>query len=136
MNIAQNWIPSTDMILYGFEVRNTIRMPKPLWWRIWNLPTSHQAIIYRRALLSPAYRFNESYRFLADYEHFLRLPLKDLNIISVNHLLVKNENYGTDSHLKSVCGEVKMALLMNGYPLWICKLITGMKWLYLSCALK
>ena len=134
--IARNWLPNVDMLLFGFEVRNAVRMPKPLWWRIWNIPTSHQAIIYRPALLAPAYRFNESYRFLADYEHFLRLPLTSLNIISIDHLLVKNENYGTDGHLKLVCEEVKMALLMNNYPLWMCKLLTRMKWWYLSRALK
>jgi len=135
-NIARNWLPSVDMLLYGFEVRNTIRMPKPLWWRIWNIPTSHQAVIYRLSLLAPAYRFNESYRFLADYEHFLRLPLTSLNTVSIDHLLVKNENYGTDGHLTLVCEEVKMALLMNNYPLWMCKLLTRMKWWYLSRALK
>jgi glycosyltransferase involved in cell wall biosynthesis len=106
-SIARDCLPGVDMLLYGFEVRNTIRMPKPLWWRIWNIPTSHQAIIYRPALLAPAYRFNESYRFLADYEHFLRLPLASLNIVRIDHLLVKNENYGTDGHLKLVCEEVK-----------------------------
>lgn len=135
-NIARNCLPSVDMLLYGFEVRNIVRMPKPLWWRTWNIPTSHQAIIYRPALLAPAYRFDESYRLLADYEHFLRLPLASLNIVRIDHLLVKNENYGTDGHLKMVCEEVKMALLMNHYPLWICKLIAKIKWWYLSRALK
>lgn len=135
-SITRDWLTGVDMLLYGFEVRERVRMPKPPWWRIWNIPTSHQAIVYRSTLLVPNYRFNESYRFLADYEHFLRLPIERLKIERINQLLVKNENYGTDGHLQRVCEEVKMALLMNNYPLWMCKLLAKIKWWYLSRALK
>ena len=135
-NIKQHWQENVDMLLYGFEVRGRVRMPKPLWWRFWNIPTSHQAIVYRRSLLSPERRFNESYRFLADYEHFLRLPLKAMTVKHIDHLLVSNENYGTDDHLDQVCQELKMALLTNGYPLWVCKLLAKIKWRYLNRALR
>ena len=83
-NIQSHWNAGVDLLLYGFDVRNRVRMPKPLWWRFWNIPTSHQAIVYRRDWLSPNLRFNESYRFLADYEHFLRLPIDRLNISRIN----------------------------------------------------
>ena len=134
--IHAHWSAGVDLLLYGFEVRGRLRMPKPLWWRIWNIPTSHQAIVYRRSFLSPQMRFNETYRFLADYEHFLRLPVANMQIKSVPHLLVRNENYGTDAHIPAVCQELKIALLTNSYPLWVCKLLAKVKLLYLQRALK
>lgn len=135
-DIFNHWHSQVDLLLYGFEVRGAVRMPKPLWWRIWNLPTSHQAIVYRRAYLSPQMRFNETYRFLADYEHFLRLPIAKMSIERISRLLVANENYGTDAHIPAVCQELKIALLTNSYPLWVCKLLAKVKLLYLQRALK
>lgn len=135
-DIHSHWNRQLDLLLYGFEVRGRVRMPKPLWWRIWNIPTSHQAIVYRRSFLSPQMRFNETYRFLADYEHFLRLPIQSMQIERVERLLVRNENYGTDDHIAAVCQELKIALLTNSYPLWVCKLLAKVKLLYLQRALK
>jgi glycosyltransferase involved in cell wall biosynthesis len=135
-DIYNHWHSRVDLLLYGFEVRGVVRMPKPLWWRVWNLPTSHQAIVYRRAYLSPQMRFNETYRYLADYEHFLRLPIAKMPIERIRRLLVVNENYGTDAHIPVVCQELKIALLTNSYPLWVCKLLAKVKLLYLQRALK
>jgi putative colanic acid biosynthesis glycosyltransferase len=42
---------TADLHLFGFEIRNRVRMPRMNTWRIWSMPTSHQAIIYSSRLL-------------------------------------------------------------------------------------
>lgn len=107
--------PTADLCLYGFAIRNQIRMPRRNWWRFWSMPTSHQAIIYSRRLLEK-FSFDESYRYSADFEHYLRINKRKLLII-LNHLtLIVNEPYGSDQNLKAVLAEYKRALIENGYP--------------------
>jgi glycosyltransferase involved in cell wall biosynthesis len=123
-----------DLVLFGFSVRNRIRMPKPIWSRFWSLPTSHQAIVYKRALLLEN-SFFESYQFAADFEHFLRIMAKPLNIRLVKRLLVCNEPYGSDANLDKVLGEYRAALVLNGYPGWLALLIYRFKRFYLGLVL-
>lgn len=123
-----------DLVLFGFSVRNRIRMPKPIWSRFWSLPTSHQAIVYKRALLLEN-SFFESYQFAADFEHFLRIMAKPLNIRLVKRLLVCNEPYGSDANLDKVLGEYRAALVLNGYPSWLALLIYRFKRFYLGLVL-
>ena len=123
-----------DLVLFGFSVRNRIRMPKPIWSRFWSLPTSHQAIVYKRALLLEN-SFFESYQFAADFEHFLRIMAKPLNIRLVKCLLVCNEPYGSDANLDKVLGEYRAALVLNGYPGWLALLIYRFKRFYLGLVL-
>jgi putative colanic acid biosynthesis glycosyltransferase len=123
-----------DLILFGFSVRNRIRMPKPIWSRFWSLPTSHQAIIYKRSLLVEN-SFLESYQYAADFEHFLRIMVKHLKIRLIKHLLVCNEPYGSDSNLDRVLGEYRDALVLNGYPSWLAFLIYRFKRFYLGLVL-
>ena len=123
-----------DVVLFGFSVRNRIRMPKPIWSRFWSLPTSHQAIIYKRSLLVK-HSFFESYQYAADFEHFLRIMTKPLIIHSVRRLLVCNEPYGSDANLDRVLSEYRAALVLNGYPSWLAFLIYRLKRLYLGMVL-
>ena len=126
---------NVDLVLFGFSVRGVVRMPKPIWWRFWNLPTSHQAIVYRTSLLKD-HRFDESYRFLADFEHFLRIHPERLKVSLVNQLLVVNEAYGTDQHLQAVAQEYRLALLIHGWPLFSAQFLAWIKVAYLKQVLK
>jgi glycosyltransferase involved in cell wall biosynthesis len=132
--IEDSTVQKADLILFGFSVRNRIRMPKPIWSRFWSLPTSHQAIIYKRSLLvdNP---FFETYQYAADFEHFLRITAKPLKIDSLNQLLICNEPYGSDANLGKVLGEYRAALLLNGYPNWLASLIYHFKRFYLGLVL-
>jgi len=123
-----------DLVLFGFSVRNRIRMPKPIWSRFWSLPTSHQAIVYKQSLLLGD-SFFESYQFAADFEHFLRIMAKPLNIRLVKRLLICNEPYGSDANLEKVLGEYRAALVLNGYPGWLALLIYRFKRFYLGLVL-
>lgn len=123
-----------DLVLFGFSVRNRIRMPKPIWSRFWSLPTSHQAIIYKRSLLVEN-SFFESYQYAADFEHFLRITTKPLKIYSVKRLLICNEPYGSDANLDRVLGEYRAALVLNSYPSWLAFLIYRFKRFYLGLVL-
>ena len=129
-SISEDW----DLVLFGFSVRNRIRMPKPIWSRFWSLPTSHQAIIYKRSLLVE-HSFFESYQYAADFEHFLRITTKPLKIDSVKQLLICNEPYGSDANLDRVLGEYRAALVLNSYPSWLAFLIYHFKRFYLSLVL-
>lgn len=123
-----------DLILFGFSVRDRIRMPKPIWSRFWSLPTSHQAIVYKQSLLIENFFF-ESYQFAADFEHFLRIMVRPLKIRLIKRLLVCNEPYGSDSNLDRVLGEYRAALVLNGYPSWLAFLIYRFKRFYLGLVL-
>ena len=125
---------SDDLVLFGFSVRNKVRMPKPIWSCFWSLPTSHQAIVYRRSLLE-RYGFLESYRFAADFEHFLRIMTQPLRVLSIQKLLVINEPYGSDQNLQVVLSEYRKALESNGYSRLVAALIYHFKRFYLGLVL-
>jgi glycosyltransferase involved in cell wall biosynthesis len=131
-SIAKN----LDILLYGFEVRHRKRGPKPLWSRWWSLPTSHQAILYRRALLQ-RYPFLEEYRLASDFEHFLRLMGDAQPRAGTEQtILIKNEPYGSDQRLDQVLQEYRCALLANGCPRVLASLIYYSKRAYLKRVLK
>lgn len=124
-----------DLIMYGFEVRGKVRMPKPTWRRFWSMPTSHQAMVLnRQVLLSQPY--DESYRFAADFEHFLRIYPRLTKTVSIDHLLVVNEPYGSDQSLSKVLAEYRQALVSNGYPSFFASGICWIKTLYLGLVLR
>jgi glycosyltransferase involved in cell wall biosynthesis len=133
-SILQTLNGEEDLILFGFSVRNRIRMPKPVWSRFWSLPTSHQAIVYKRSLLVE-HSFFERYQYAADFEHFLRIMTKPLKIRLVKLLLVCNEPYGSDANLDRVLSEYRGALILNGYPNWLAFLIYRFKRFYLGLVL-
>lgn len=133
--LAQRWQDGIDVLLCGFEVRKKVRMPKPIWLRWWSLPTSHQAMIYARALLQ-RYPYDESYRFASDFEQFLRICKKPIATYSLAFLLVHNEPYGSDQNLPKVLREYQKALVLNDYPFWLSKLVYHLKRFRLAFALR
>lgn len=125
----------SDLIMYGFEVRGKVRMPKPTWRRFWSMPTSHQAMVLNRKILL-AQPYDESYRFAADFEHFLRIYPGLTKVVANNHLLVVNEPYGSDQSLSKVLAEYRQALICNGYPSVFASGICWVKSLYLGLVLR
>lgn len=123
-----------DLHLFGFEIRNTVRVPRMNAWRIWSMPTSHQAIIYSSKLLRKL-SFNESYRYAADFEHYLRINKAKLKIIKTLKPLIINEPYGSDQNLDVVLDEYRRALINNGYPRLWAQFVYWLKSRYLKVAL-
>jgi len=123
-----------DLHLFGFEIRNTVRMPRMNTWRIWSMPTSHQAIIYSSRLLRKL-PFDEAYRYAADFEHYLRINRAKLKIIKTMKPLIVNEPYGSDQNLDVVLDEYRRALLNNGYPRLWAQFVYWLKSRYLKVAL-
>lgn len=124
-----------DLGLFGFEIRNTLRKPRSNSWRFWSMPTSHQAIVYSTALLKKN-RFDESYRFAADFEHYLRINRSHVEIYSDDRALIVNEPYGSDAHLPVLLGEYRHALIKNGYPKVWAESVYWFKTYYLKWALR
>lgn len=124
-----------DLGLFGFEIRNTLRVPRSNSWRFWSMPTSHQAIVYSSALLKKQ-SFDESYRFAADFEHYLRINRDSLSIYSDDMPLIVNEPYGSDAHLPVLLGEYRHALIKNGYPKLWAHFVYWFKTYYLKWALR
>jgi glycosyltransferase involved in cell wall biosynthesis len=124
-----------DLALFGFQIRNTLRTPRSNSWRFWSMPTSHQAIVYSKELLKQ-YPFDESYRFAADFEHYLRINRDTLMIYSDDRPLIVNEPYGSDSHLPALLAEYRHALIKNGYPKLWAHFVFWFKTYYLKWALR
>lgn len=123
-----------DLHLFGFEIRNTVRMPRINAWRIWSMPTSHQAIIYSSRLLRK-FPFDEAYRYAADFEHYLRINIAKLKILKTMKPLIINEPYGSDQNLDVVLDEYRRALINNGYPRLWAQFVYWLKSRYLKVAL-
>lgn len=128
-------VTGQDLALFGFEIRNTQRKPRSNGWRFWSMPTSHQAIVYSSALLNQN-PFDESYRFAADFEHYLRINRNHLAIHSDDRPLIINEPYGSDAHLPVLLGEYRHALIKNGYPKLWAHFVYWLKIYYLKWALR
>jgi len=124
-----------DLVLFGFQIRNMQRKPRSNGWRFWSMPTSHQAIIYSNALLKQN-PFDESYRFAADFEHYLRINRAHLSIYLDDRALIVNEPYGSDAHLPVLLGEYRHALIKNGYPKIWAHFVYWLKTYYLKWALR
>ena len=130
-----NLLAGKDLALFGFEIRDSLRKPRSNSWRFWSMPTSHQAIIYSRNLLL-AQPFDETYRFAADFEHYLRINRAPLTIYSDDRSLIVNEPYGSDAHLPILLNEYRNALIKNGYPRLWAHFVYWLKTYYLKWALR
>lgn len=127
--------PKIDVLLFGFEVRGIVRMPKPLFFKWWSMPTSHQAIVYSRPLLLQ-HPYDESFRYASDFHQFLTISGQGIKIVSKPFLLVHNEPYGSDASLEKVLREYQKSLLLHGYPFWITKMVYFLKTWRLRFALR
>lgn len=128
-------LKNKDLALFGFQIRDTLRTPRSNSWRFWSMPTSHQAIVYSNGLLRQ-HAFDESYRFAADFEHYLRINRSNLAIYSDDRALIINEPYGSDHHLPALLAEYRHALIKNGYPKLWAHFVFWFKTYYLKWALK
>jgi glycosyltransferase involved in cell wall biosynthesis len=128
-------VQGKDLGLFGFEIRNQLRTPRTNAWRFWSMPTSHQAILYSRDLLDK-HPFDESYRFAADFEHYLRINRNELQIYRDNQALIVNEPYGSDAHLPVLLSEYRHALMKNGCPKAWAHFVYWFKTYYLKWALR
>lgn len=124
-----------DLALFGFQIRRILRKPRSNKWRFWSMPTSHQAIVYARELLMK-HPYDESYRFAADFEHYLRINQTDLKIAIDDRPLIVNEPYGSDAHLPALLAEYRHALIKNGYPKPWAYFVYWFKTYYLKWALR
>ena len=64
--------------------------------RFWSLPTSHQAIIYKKSILDE-FNFSTNYKYASDYKHFLNLCNLNLKFKTQNIILIENEAYGSNA---------------------------------------
>lgn len=133
--VEEEWTADLDLLLLGFSIRGRNRMPRDNWWRYWSMPTSHQAIVYSAKLLGKE-KFDESYKYAADFEHYLRVNKQSLSIKIVPEIFALNEPYGTDSHLQGVLREYHDSLIKNGYSKYWAKLSLFIKTHYLKYALR
>jgi glycosyltransferase involved in cell wall biosynthesis len=134
-HISNSLVGDADLLTFGFEVRGKARMPKPKWWRFWSLPTSHQAIVYKRSLLID-FPFDEKYRFASDFDQFLRINAKPRNVKKINSILVINEQYGCDDNLEKVLSEYREALISNNLPKFWAWFVYAFKMKYLKAVLQ
>lgn len=123
-----------DLHLFGFQIRGKTRLPRSNAWRIWSMPTSHQAIIYSTQLLQRN-PYDESYRYAADFEHYLRINKSELRIATSMMPLIVNEPYGSDQNLAIVLDEYRRALINNGYPKLWAQFVFWLKSRYLKIVL-
>lgn len=131
----KEWSYGLDIMLFGFSVRGCSRMPRPNWWRYWSMPTSHQSIIYSKDLLF-INKFDESFRYAADFEHYLRVNARALKIKKISNVFALNEPYGSDAHLEKVLLEYHQALIKNGFPKIWANFVLFLKSHYLRFTLK
>ncbi len=124
----------SDLHLFGFQIRDKTRMPRSNAWRVWSMPTSHQAIIYSSRLMTQ-FPFDESYCYAADFEHYLRINRLKLSITKTMRPLIINEPYGSDQNLTVVLDEYRRALIANGYPRPWAQFVYWLKSRYLKVAL-
>jgi glycosyltransferase involved in cell wall biosynthesis len=124
----------SDLHLFGFQIRGKTRLPRSNAWRVWSMPTSHQAIVYSAKLLRK-HSFDESYRYAADFEHYLRINKSYLQIAKSMKPLIVNEPYGSDQNLAVVLDEYRRALIKNGYPRLWAQFVFWLKSRYLKIAL-
>jgi len=104
-----NDLPNVELILAGFSYCGRNRLSRPLWWRYWSLPTSHQSIIYKKSIFAE-FSFNINFRFAGDYDHFLRIYPLINNFLRVRYITSINEKYGSDAYINKVMDEYELSL--------------------------
>ena len=119
-----------DLLLFGFKYIDKLHLPRPLWWRFWSMPTSHQAMIFSISILK-THPYNESYARGGDFEHFLRIIPDIDGYKSIPLILSINEEYGSNASMKVVKEEYEQILSEHIPPL-LSKLVVRFKFFYLN----
>jgi glycosyltransferase involved in cell wall biosynthesis len=125
---------SSDLMLFGFKYQNHLKYPKPLFWRFWGMPTSHQAMVYSRKLLLENI-YDTKFKLAGDYDNFMKICTLTKKINNVNELLIINENYGSNTKLNVLKEEYKY-ILINYTNFLFGIIINQIKFTYLSFILK
>ena len=120
---------SFDCFLFGFAYLNKFRLPRPLYWRFWSLPTSHQSIIYKRIVFKDNL-YSLEYRLASDYHHFMGLCRNNISFHFINVILIRNEKYGSDSNMELLQNEYRIILSEFLNPL-LAYSINYVKFLYI-----
>lgn len=124
-----------DIILGAFSYNGNIKLPKPIWWKYWALPTSHQSILYRASLLKNN-TYDHNLRFAGDFEHFIRITNKSkLSICLTDMHISINEPYGSNAHLEAVMNEYRL-VIENLFGKIISRVYFLFKFNYLKMRLK
>ncbi len=118
-----------DVYLFDFFYNNKKRKAKPIWWRFWSLPTSHQSILYKKSILDYI-NYDENFRFAADFKHFIDITKLNLRFKYVNEILSMNESYGSDKFIYEVKKEYYKILLDNT-NIYVAFLINWFKFFYI-----
>jgi putative colanic acid biosynthesis glycosyltransferase len=92
---------NVDLFLFGFEYDRNLRYARPLFWRFWSLPTSHQSMLYNKSLLK-SNLYSLEYRLAGDLDHFLRIIEKKIKVCNIKKYLIKNEPYGSNENLEEL----------------------------------
>ena len=127
---ASKVYPHSDLLLFGFCYNEILRFPRPIWWKLWSLPTSHQAIIYKSSVMASNF-FLERFRFASDYEHFLRLCDQDYLSTAIHKILISNDDYGSNSWIDLVMDEYDHSRKMY-YPYILSSIVSVLKRIHTS----
>lgn len=119
-----------DLFLFGFKYINKLHFPRPLWWRYWSMPTSHQALVYSTKLLL-LNLYNETYARGGDFEHLLRIVPKLKRFKSIPVILSINEEYGSNVNMSIIRNEYEQILSAH-IPAFLSKILVNTKFFYLN----
>ena len=123
-----------DLLLFGFKYVKKLHFPRPLWWRYWSMPTSHQAMVYSRSILK-SNLYNELYSRGGDFEHFLRIVPKLADYKIVSKIISENEVYGSNANMSIVKNEYEK-ILSEHIPPVLSKCLVNFKFFYLNLRAK
>lgn len=125
---------NADLMLFGFKYFNKLKFSKPLIWRYWGMPTSHQAMVYARKLLEQNI-FDTNYKLAGDYDNFMKICKITNKINIINEILIINENYGSDKKMDLLKQEYQHILIKYSNKLFGL-FINTIKFIYLKNLLK
>jgi len=124
----------SDLMLFGFNYKMKLKLPRPLIWRFWGMPTSHQAMVYKRNLLIYN-QYNTIYKLASDYDNFLQIYSLTKKITRINEFLIINENYGSNEKFSLLKEEYKHILIKHTNT-FFGSIINFFKFFYLNLILK
>lgn len=111
------------LLAFGFRVDGINRLPRGIGYRIWKMPTSHQAMVFKKSSL-PTDPFSLSYRYAADYDLVWRLVNQDrFGFMRVSEPLVENEPYGSRDFQAMVESEY-LQICRQYLPCCVCRLVS------------
>ncbi len=121
---------NADLYLFGFKYLNKIRYSKSLYWRYWSMPTSHQAMLYKKSIFQYN-KFSLDFKYASDYLHFMQICLLPIKIKKIKRVIVENEKFGSNTDLQTLKNEYKIISTIYLNPSFG-KLINSFKFFYIK----